>query len=174
MASFFERLRAGLTKTAQQIRERLSGGDRRGGASRRRRARHARRGPDTLEAIEDALLGADVGLSGTERILTAVKAERQGTVRERVARVVLTMLTDVPPAPAIGVRPHVILVVGVNGPARRRRSASSRTSTSRADGPSSFAPRIRFARRPSSNSRCGPSARASTWCARSRAPIRRR
>jgi fused signal recognition particle receptor len=114
MASFLERLRAGLAKTAQQIRERLSeatgavapSADRMGAAPA---------GNLTLDAIEDALIGADVGLSGTERILTAVKGEREGALRERVARVVLRILTDVPAAPAIGVRPHVILVVGVNG-----------------------------------------------------------
>jgi fused signal recognition particle receptor len=114
MASFFERLRTGLAKTAQQIRERLS--EVTGAAAPSAdRARAPAGGDLSLEAIEDALLGADVGLASTERILTAVKAERQGTLRERVARVVLKVLTDVPAAPAIGVTPHVILVVGVNG-----------------------------------------------------------
>lgn len=70
---------------------------------------------DTLEALEDALLTADVGLTATERIIEAVKADRQGSLRERVGRVMHTILTDVRPVPAITTKPHVVLIVGVNG-----------------------------------------------------------
>jgi len=125
MASFFDKLRNGLAKTAQQIRERINEvtGDVLPSAPPAAPAAPAANGrvattpaPEiTLEAIEDALLGADVGLAGTERILAAVKSERQGTLRDRVGRVIVNILTDVKAAPAIGVRPHVVLVVGVNG-----------------------------------------------------------
>jgi fused signal recognition particle receptor len=113
MTSFLTRIREGLAKTAQQIRERLgdvpaalapTSGTGRGAVE-----------VQTPEAIEEALIAADVGLPATERILTAVRADRQGTLRDRVAREVKRVLTDVAPAPEIGVRPHVVLVVGVNG-----------------------------------------------------------
>jgi fused signal recognition particle receptor len=124
MASFFDRLRAGLSKTAQQIRERLTlAGETSATPTITPTTAASTAGrpaaptlPDiTMEGIEDALLGADVGLAGTERILAAVKAERSGTLRERVARVILEIFSDVTPPPAVGTKPHVVLVVGVNG-----------------------------------------------------------
>jgi fused signal recognition particle receptor len=118
--SLFSRLRDGLAKTAQQIRDRLAGAD----------AESAPPGPaplpgapgtsnalaiETIEALEDALITADVGLPATERIVAAVKADRTGSLRERVGRVMKDILTDVRPSVPIGTRPHVILIVGVNG-----------------------------------------------------------
>jgi fused signal recognition particle receptor len=122
VASFFSRIREGLSKTAQQIRERLSEFD--APAAETPAATPVPSGPpvagrplsvETLEALEDALLTADVGLPATERIIDAVKADRQGTLRERVGRIVQSILTDVRPVPAIQTRPHVVLIVGVNG-----------------------------------------------------------
>jgi fused signal recognition particle receptor len=112
MASFLERLRAGLAKTAQQIREQL-GGKTTGTGPTPAPGRPGQ--ADTLEAVEEALIAADVGLLATERVMAAVAAESGGTVRERVARVLRRILADVSPAPALGARPHVVLVVGVNG-----------------------------------------------------------
>jgi fused signal recognition particle receptor len=68
-----------------------------------------------MEAVEDALVGADVGLAATERIVEQVRGERGGTLGERVARVIERILNDVPQAPPVTTTPHVILVVGVNG-----------------------------------------------------------
>ena len=121
MASFFDRIRTGLAKTAQQIRERL--GDVSPAESR------ASTGPapaaqgttgravalDTVEAIEDALIAADVGLAATSRIVDAVKSDRSGTPGDRVRRVMRGILQDVATTPAVSTKPHVILVVGVNG-----------------------------------------------------------
>jgi fused signal recognition particle receptor len=70
---------------------------------------------DSLEALEDALIGADVGLPATERILAAVGAERNGAIGERVVRVIERIFDDVDRPPPSGTRPHVVLVVGVNG-----------------------------------------------------------
>jgi fused signal recognition particle receptor len=117
MASFFDRIRSGLAKTAQQIRERLSeatGVTEVAGASAPAALGRAVT-IDTLEAVEDALIAADVGLVATSRIVESARAERDGTLGERVRRVMLGILNDVKPAPAIDARPHVILVVGVNG-----------------------------------------------------------
>ena len=115
MASFFDRIRAGLAKTAQQIREVLgeSPDDPAAGSS----APIAGQPPpvQTLDAIEEALIGADVGVSAAARIVEAARADRIGTVRERVARVMMRIFADVPVSPAPGARPHVVLVVGVNG-----------------------------------------------------------
>jgi fused signal recognition particle receptor len=114
MASLFSRVRDGLAKTAQQIRERLSAADVETVPSAAAAAGR-RVGVETLDALEDALLTADVGLGATERILDAVRTGADGTLTERVSEAIRRMLTDVPAAPAIATRPHVVLVVGVNG-----------------------------------------------------------
>jgi fused signal recognition particle receptor len=116
MASLFDRIREGLAKTAREIRERLADvvGD--AAAPSAEPARPARSVTvDTLEALEDALIAADVGLAATARIVDAVREDREGTVGERVRRVMIGILEDVRPAPRIESRPHVVFVVGVNG-----------------------------------------------------------
>ena len=116
MPSFFDRIRSGLAKTAQQIRERLSeatGAAEVAGPSAQTSGRAVT--IDTIEAVEDALIAADVGLAATSRIVESARDERDGTIGERVRRVMLGILNDVKAAPEIKTRPHVILVVGVNG-----------------------------------------------------------
>jgi len=121
VASIFDRIKAGLAKTAQQIRERLNDITGESGAavptSPASSTAVAGRAVsvDTLEALEDALISADVGVAATGRIVAAVKSDRQGSPRERIEREILRILTDVLPVPAIATTPHVILVVGVNG-----------------------------------------------------------
>jgi fused signal recognition particle receptor len=117
MASLLSRLREGLAKTAQQIRERLTAADAEtpAPAGPARTAAGQALSLHSLEALEDALLTADVGLPATERIVTAVKADREGTIRDRVVRVMRAILIDVQPVPPIATRPHVVLIVGVNG-----------------------------------------------------------
>jgi fused signal recognition particle receptor len=118
--SIVERFRAGLAKTAQQIRARLGefagetpGAEPEGAGAAAPGGRAV--AVDSLEALEDALIGADVGLTATERIVEAVRAERGGTLAERAARVIQRVLTDVPSPPATTTKPYVVLVVGVNG-----------------------------------------------------------
>jgi fused signal recognition particle receptor len=113
MPSFFDRLRAGLTRTAQQIRERLT--DSAPAAPAGAPSAPGPAPPETLEAVSDALVGADVGLQATELILTAAKQETEGTPRARVERVMLRILDSVAPPVRAASRPHVVLVVGVNG-----------------------------------------------------------
>jgi fused signal recognition particle receptor len=127
MASFFDRIRSGLARTAQQIRERLGAESESvvtpapAGSAARPAAGGAGSGAgralatDTLESIEDALIAADVGLPATQKILGAVRTDRQGSLRDRVVRVMLGIFGGVAQPPAIAARPHVILVVGVNG-----------------------------------------------------------
>ena len=119
MASFFDRIREGLAKTAQQIKQRLgeavgdappaSAGTAAPGTSSRALT------IDSVEAVEDALLGADVGLAATTRIVDAVRRDRTGSVGDRVRRVMLGILNDVKTPPQVAAKPHIILVVGVNG-----------------------------------------------------------
>ncbi len=115
MASLFSRLRDGLARTAAGIRERLGQAEPAPVAESAAPAPAGRPRVESMEALEDALLTADVGVAATDRILEAVRADRQGTLVDRVSRVMHGMLADLPPAPAIAARPHVILVVGVNG-----------------------------------------------------------
>jgi fused signal recognition particle receptor len=122
MAGFLSRLREGLSRTAAGIRERLGADVPASPANETPQPAATTPGApaggprvESLDALEDALLTADVGLAATERIIGAVRADRQGTLLERVRRVILQMLSEVAPAPAMSGRPHVILVVGVNG-----------------------------------------------------------
>jgi fused signal recognition particle receptor len=114
MTSIFARLRAGLEKTARQIRETL-GGETGPVADNGARSSARRATVDTFEALEDALLTADVGVHATAEILDTVRSGSNGSLVERVKRVVGGMLADVVAPAARSTRPHVILVVGVNG-----------------------------------------------------------
>jgi fused signal recognition particle receptor len=116
VASFFDRIRDGLAKTAQQIKQRLSeaAGDTPAGPAAAAPSSRAL-AIDSIEAVEDALLGADVGLAATTRIVDAVRRERTGSVGDRVRRVMLGILNDVKTPPQVATKPHIILVVGVNG-----------------------------------------------------------
>jgi fused signal recognition particle receptor len=116
--SFFNRIRDGLAKTARQIRERL--GEAQDvqpvaapapGLPQRGRAVTV----ETLEALEDALIAADVGLAATEKIVAAVDADRGGSIRDRVERVMLDIFAGARSSVDLQNKPHVILVVGVNG-----------------------------------------------------------
>jgi fused signal recognition particle receptor len=114
VTSFLSRIRQGLARTTQQIRERLGAAEAvetpAGTAASGRRT-----GVETLDALEDALLTADVGLGATERILAAINTDGRGPLGERVERVLRGIFADVPPTPAADARPYVVLVVGVNG-----------------------------------------------------------
>lgn len=119
MASFFDRIRDGLAKTAQQIKQRLGEavGDTPSGPATTGFSGPSSRALtiDSVEAVEDALLGADVGLAATTRIVDAVRRDRTGSVGDRVRRVMLGILNDVRTPPQVATKPHIILVVGVNG-----------------------------------------------------------
>ncbi len=120
MASLLARLKTGLAKTAQQIRERLgevAGGQPESPATPAGSATPGRAGVtiDRLEAIEDALIAADVGLPATERIIELVRAEKDGSLRDRVARVIAGLFASTSIPAQAATKPHVVLVVGVNG-----------------------------------------------------------
>lgn len=112
MSSFFSRVRAGLARTAAQIRERLT--DTTGPGVETPSATAVRAA--SLTEIEEALIGADVGLPATERILSAVQQSAgAGMLRDRVGAEIKRVFAGTSPAPDSGARPRVILIVGVNG-----------------------------------------------------------
>ena len=103
--SVLGRLRAGLRRTAERWRgglDRLAAG---GGAA----------GGETLEALEELLIEADVGVRAAGRIVARVGAGGGGGLRERVKAEVLAVLAGAAAPAAEAPPPRVVLVVGVNG-----------------------------------------------------------
>jgi fused signal recognition particle receptor len=112
---FFDRIREGLTKTKQQIVERFDEIVTQSEApSRKGRPIDV----DTIEALEELLIMADVGVSATDRIIAAVK-EQTATgkgLRDAVKDEIRAIFASVAgPAAPNGNTPHVVLIVGVNG-----------------------------------------------------------
>jgi len=111
---FFDKLRDGLTRTKQQIVNRFEEIVQKADADEQRSR------PidvDTIEALEELLVSADVGIPATERIVTAVKARaRHGeSLRDLVKAEILAVFDNVSQPAINGHRPHVTLIVGVNG-----------------------------------------------------------
>jgi fused signal recognition particle receptor len=71
----------------------------------------------TLEALEELLVSADVGIPATERIITAVRdrARHGESLRDMVKGEIAGIFAAAASPPPDGHRPHVTLVVGVNG-----------------------------------------------------------
>jgi fused signal recognition particle receptor len=110
----FGRIRDSLTRTKQQIVERfeeiVSRAD-----SPERRSRPV--DVETVDALEELLISADVGVAATDRIIAAVKkASRNGeSLRDLVGREIRNVFAGVDvPVPAAHA-PRVVLIVGVNG-----------------------------------------------------------
>jgi fused signal recognition particle receptor len=111
---FLDRLREGLTRTKQQIVSRFDEIVQQADtAEQRTRPVDV----DTIEALEELLVSADVGIAATERIVTAVKARsRRGeSLRDLVKDEIRRVFDSVDPPPSNGHLPHVTLIVGVNG-----------------------------------------------------------
>jgi fused signal recognition particle receptor len=116
----FGRLRDGLTRTKQHLVERFEEIVRRSDAPERRdRAIDV----ETLDALEEVLIAADVGLPATQRIVSAVRSRaRHGeSLRDLVKQEIRAVFDGVarpadepPTAPGPAV-PRVVLIVGVNG-----------------------------------------------------------
>jgi fused signal recognition particle receptor len=111
---FFERIREGLARTTQQIVGRFD-------EIASRADDPAHRGEpvdvDTLEALEEVLISADVGVDATERILEAVRSRRDAeeSLRELVKAELRRVFAETATAVPDGRVPHVVIVVGVNG-----------------------------------------------------------
>jgi fused signal recognition particle receptor len=112
---FFDKLKAGLTRTKQQILDRFDELVERADAPEQRTRQVD---VDTIEALEEILIGADIGVAATERIVTSVRnRSRQGeSLRDLVKQEIREIFAAVPRAAgANGHTPHVTLIVGVNG-----------------------------------------------------------
>jgi fused signal recognition particle receptor len=111
---FFDKIKQSLSRTKQQFADRFEE------AVARADAGGARTRPvdlDTIEALEEALISADVGVAATEQIVDAVK-KRKGRGESLGALVrseILSILQGVNTTAPNGHRPHVMMIVGVNG-----------------------------------------------------------
>ena len=111
---FLDRLREGLSRTKQQIVGRFDDiVQRADSAEQRTRPVDV----DTIEALEELLVSADVGIAATERIVTAVrtKSGRGESLRDLVKSEIRQVFDSVEPPVSNGHVPHVTLIVGVNG-----------------------------------------------------------
>jgi fused signal recognition particle receptor len=111
---FLGRIREGLSRTTQQIVDRFDD------IVRRADAPEQRSRPidvETVDALEELLISADIGVAATERIIAAVKGQaRNGTsLRDLVKQEIRTVFAAVDTPIAVASRPQVTLVVGVNG-----------------------------------------------------------
>jgi fused signal recognition particle receptor len=111
---FFDRIREGLAKTKQQIVQRFDeivsqteAPDRKGRPI----------DVDTIEALEELLIMADVGVAATDRIITSVKKQTATgkSLRDAVKDEIRAIFAAVPRTASNGHIPHVVLIVGVNG-----------------------------------------------------------
>lgn len=110
--SWFQRLKAGLLRTSQQLSGQIA-------------ALFTKRKLDeeALEELEDLLIQADLGVETAMRITDSLSSERYGrdVTGKDVARIMAGEITKVlkpvaqPLALDLSHKPHVILVVGVNG-----------------------------------------------------------
>ena len=111
---FFGRIKDSLARTKQQIVERfdeiVSLAD-----APEKRSRPV--DVETVDALEELLISADIGVAATNRILAAVKAQpRNGTsLRDLVKQEIKRVFTAVDAPVAVTTHPQVTLIVGVNG-----------------------------------------------------------
>jgi len=112
--SVLGRSRQGLARTTQQLVSRLSGIV--GSADdAERRARPI--DIETLEALDEALVAADVGVAASALIVDAARrlqGARSG-LRDLVKAEILRVLREAERRPAPGGTPRIVLLVGVNG-----------------------------------------------------------
>ncbi len=109
--SWLDRLTAGFKKTADKVGENLTG-----------LVKEQALDTSTLDDIEEALIASDLGPEASKRIREAIAARKFEQLDERGLRTILAEEIEkilAPVAKPLDVwgfpRPHVILVIGVNG-----------------------------------------------------------
>jgi len=72
---------------------------------------------ETLDALEELLISADIGVAATDRIIAAVrdKQSRTSSLRDLVKDEIRAVFAAVDRPVAVAERPEVVLIVGVNG-----------------------------------------------------------
>lgn len=110
----FDKLKQGLQRTTQQLVDKFEDIVRLADATE---ARTRDIDAETAEALEEVLLMADVGVAASGEIVGAVtRRQRRGeSLRELVKQEMLRVLEATTPMAPPTVRPHVMLIVGVNG-----------------------------------------------------------
>ena len=113
----FDKLKQGLQKTSQQLKDRLDRLDEMVGLAGPSGAPAQQIDVDTAEQLEELLLMADVGVAASGEIVEAVrKRQRRGeSLRELVKEEMLRILETSATTPQSTGQPHVVLIVGVNG-----------------------------------------------------------
>jgi fused signal recognition particle receptor len=111
---FFGRIKDSLARTKQQIVERFDEIVRVADAPEKR-ARPI--DVDTVDALEELLISADIGVAATDRIIAAVKSQpRNGhSLRDLVKEEIKGIFAAVDKPITVAAHPQVTLVVGVNG-----------------------------------------------------------
>jgi fused signal recognition particle receptor len=108
------RLRDSLSRTKQQIVERFDEIVRVADEpSRRTRPMDV----DTVDALEEVLISADIGVAATDRIISAVKSRSPNgsSLRDLVKQEIRDVFAAVDHPVAVAEHPKVTLIVGVNG-----------------------------------------------------------
>jgi fused signal recognition particle receptor len=113
----FDKLKQGLQRTSQQLKDRLDRLDEMVGLAGAPENRTREIDVETAENLEEILLMADVGVAASAQIVNAVKTrQRRGeSLRELVKDEMLQVLESSSPAGQTMGKPHVMLIVGVNG-----------------------------------------------------------
>ena len=112
----FDKLKQGLQKTSQQLKDRLDRLDEMVGLAPAESPAAREVDVETAEQLEELLLMADVGVAASSEIVEAVRRPRRGeSLRELVKAEMLRILEASESAPRIQGKPHVVLIVGVNG-----------------------------------------------------------
>ncbi len=111
---FFDKIKASLTRTKEQFVERF---DEIVGRADAPAQRSRPVDVETLDALEEALISADVGVAASDQIVSAVREKRTRgeSLRDLVKQEILQILQGVNTATPNGSKPHVTLIVGVNG-----------------------------------------------------------
>src|SRR5438132_14292787 len=110
---FFDKIKRSLTRTKEQFVGRFDD------IVRRADEPEQRSRPvdvETVEALEEALISADVGVAATDQIVTAVRERRRSgeSLRGLVKAEILSILRSAE-RPMVSGSPQVVLIVGVNG-----------------------------------------------------------
>jgi fused signal recognition particle receptor len=110
----FNKFFAGLKKTRQAIASRISGISSILGKGKNL-------DPETLELLEEALISADVGATAAPRIIEELKKKREDEDPQlALAKIIASRFIGISTAQApstetLAAKPHVVLIVGVNG-----------------------------------------------------------
>ena len=108
---FFDRIKQSLTRTKEQFVERFEE------VVRLADEPDKRSRPvdvETIEALEEALISADVGVAAADQIVTAVKARRSRgeSLRTLVKEEIRSILRGAEKPASNGHTPHVVMIVG--------------------------------------------------------------